>query len=300
MSIGSLSIRRSRTVGARSNGVRPSVAAGGRVAKNSYSGSTAVPAAAYIPVSPSAATPTARPAYTTRETTKGAHKINMVRPPKEVTDEELLARFQQGDEDGYVELYLRRQAEVFTFALRLTGGDRDLASDLFQETFIKVYRKAHTFRTILSQDGHSGTNVLGWLYTIVRTTYLNHKRRRTLVGLDETASELPSTDRTLSPEFREEQSTLRERVEGAILSLPIEIREPFVLREFDGLSYQEIAIQLQITLGAVRQRIYRAKLAMRERLWDLVHDGSNYDGSNYDGSNYDGSTNNGKDIMTDE
>jgi RNA polymerase sigma-70 factor, ECF subfamily len=188
-------------------------------------------------------------------------KLNMVRPPKEVPDHELLQRFQQGDEDGYVELYLRRQAEVFTFALRLAAGDRDLASDVFQETFIKVYRKAHTFR--------EGTNVLGWLYTIVRTTFLNHRRQRTLVGLED-AADVASSDRSMQPEYREEQSTLRERVEGAILSLPIEIREPFVLRECDGLSYQEISEQLNITHGAVRQRIYRAKLAMREQLWDLV------------------------------
>jgi RNA polymerase sigma-70 factor (ECF subfamily) len=263
MSIGSLSLKRARTAGERPAGTRPVVAVGGRMAQNGY------PTASPIPASKGSAQ--SGPASSSSDTL-GTQKINMVRPPKEVTDDELLERFQHGDEDGYVELYLRRQAEVFTFALRLAGGDRDLASDLFQETFIKVYRKAHTFRAVVSKDGQSGTNVLGWLYTIVRTTYLNHKRRRTLVGLDDMAVELPSTDRSLSPEYREEQATLKERVEGAILSLAIEIREPFVLREFDGLSYQEISDQLQITLGAVRQRIYRAKLAMREQLWDLVHD----------------------------
>jgi RNA polymerase sigma-70 factor, ECF subfamily len=267
MSIGSLSLKRARTVGERPVGIRPAVAAGGRVAHNRVAHSRHNG----FPVDGSAI-PELLPALATAAPRSSTQKINMVRPAKEVTDDELLERFQQGDEDGYVELYLRRQAEVFTFALRLAGGDRDLASDLFQETFIKVYRKAHTFRAVVSQDGQSGTNVLGWLYTIVRTTFLNHKRRRTLVGLDDIANELPSTDRALDPEFREEQSTLRERVEGAILSLPIEIREPFVLREFDGLSYQDISDQLQITLGAVRQRIYRAKQAMREQLWDLVHD----------------------------
>ncbi len=206
----------------------------------------------------------ARPLKEVAFETPGQEKINMVRPPKEVPDHELLRRFQEGDEEGYVELYLRRQAEVFTFAMRLAGGDRDLASDVFQETFIKVYRKAQTFR--------EGTNVLGWLYTIVRTTFLNHRRQRALVGLED-AAELASSDRTLAPEFREEQSTLRLRVEVAIQKLPIEIREPFVLRECDGLSYQEIAEQLNITHGAVRQRIYRAKLAMREELWDLVSEG---------------------------
>lgn len=273
MSIASLSLKQARTaVGrsavGRSSGIRPAMAVGGRVAQSG------LPVASAIPAKNGSGFLHPDPAFTSADTLTRSQKINMVRPPKEVTDEELLARFQRGDEDGYVELYLRRQAEVFTFALRLSGGDRDLASDLFQETFIKVYRKAHTFRAVVSNNGTSGTNVLGWLYTIVRTTYLNHKRRRTLVGLDDIATELPSTDRSLSPEYREEQSTLRERVEGAILSLAIEIREPFVLREFDGLSYQEISDQLQITLGAVRQRIYRAKLAMREQLWDLVHEGN--------------------------
>jgi RNA polymerase sigma-70 factor (ECF subfamily) len=262
MSIGSLSLKRARSAVAR-----PNVALGGRVAQKSFPAMNG----AALPVNGSA-NPAMGPDLEASASISGAQKINMVRPPKEVTDDELLERFQHGDEDGYVELYLRRQAEVFTFALRLAGGDRDLASDLFQETFIKVYRKAHTFRAVVSKDGERATNVLGWLYTIVRTTYLNHKRRRQLVGLDDMAYELPSTDRTLQPEFREEQATLRERVEGAILSLPIEIREPFVLREFDGLSYQEISEQLNLTLGGVRQRIYRAKLAMREQLWDLVHD----------------------------
>ncbi len=281
MSIGSLSLKRMRSAAGRSPGIRPAVAVGGRMAQNgsAYPGLEAASA----PPAPVRSAPIREASM--RE--PATPPINMVRPPKEVTDEELLERFQKGDEDGYVELYLRRQAEVFTFALRLAGGDRDLASDLFQDTFIKVYRKAHTFRTVVSKDGQSGTNVLGWLYTIVRTTYLNHKRRRALVGLDDIATELPSTDRSLHPEYREEQSTLKERVEGAILSLPIEIREPFVLREFDGLSYQEISEQLHLTLGAVRQRIYRAKLAMREQLWDLVHDGTN-------------TMDNGKEIRNDE
>ncbi len=190
--------------------------------------------------------------------------VNMRRPPKELPDHELLQRFTQGEEEAYVELYLRHQAEVYTYCLRLAAGDRDFASDLFQETFIKVYRKAQTF--------HEGTNVLGWLYTIVKTTYLNHKRKRQLVPLDDTHDNIQSGDRSLNPEYREEQATLKERVENAITSLPVEIREPFVLREFDGFSYQEISEQLNITLGAVRQRIYRAKLAMRESLWDLVHE----------------------------
>ncbi|HEY3875491.1 MAG TPA: sigma-70 family RNA polymerase sigma factor [Candidatus Kapabacteria bacterium] len=258
MTIGSLSLKRARPGAVRS----------------------AEPVAAAISLAENSATVHPSPnASRLRDKQVASQKMNMVRPGKEVTDEMLLERFQNGDEEGYVELYLRRQAQVYTFALRLAGGDRDLASDLFQETFIKVYRKAHTFRVVTSKEGERGTNVLGWLYTIVRTTYLNHKRQRTLVGLDDTAAEIPSTDRSLAPEFREEQATLKARVESAIHRLPAEIREPFVLREFDGLSYEEISKELNITLGAVRQRIYRAKLAMREELWDLVHDDTTIGGA---------------------
>ena len=246
MSIGSLSLMRTTNGKSRAHGSAGRVAFGDVLDSDSRNGSASARETMQY------------------ETQTSELPVNMRRPPKELPDHELLQRFTQGDEEGYVELYLRRQAEVYTYCLRLAAGDRDFASDLFQETFIKVYRKAQTFR--------EGTNVLGWLYTIVKTTYLNHKRKRQLVPLDESHDNIQSGDRSLNPEYREEQSTLKERVENAITSLPIEIREPFVLREFDGFSYQEISEQLGITLGGVRQRIYRAKLAMRESLWDLVHE----------------------------
>lgn len=183
---------------------------------------------------------------------------------REQADHELIAEFQKGEERGFVALYVRRQAEVYTFCLRLAAGDRDLASDVFQDTWIKVYRKAHTFR--------EGTNVLGWMYTIARTTFLNHRRQRTNVSLDDEHAVLVSTDRSMHPEYPTEQATLKLRVEEAIATLPLELRDPFILREFDGFSYVEIAEQLSITHGAVRQRIYRAKQALRELLVDLVED----------------------------
>ena len=186
-------------------------------------------------------------------------------PTREVDDVELIQRFQSGDEDGFVELYVRRQAEIYTYCLRLSEGDKDLASDIFQETFVKVWRKADQFR--------EGTNVLGWLYTIAKTTWLNHKRRRIHDSIEEERhAMLPVTDRTMQPEFGLEQNTLREKVEGAIQKLTVELREPFCLREFDGYSYQEISEMLHITMGATRQRIYRAKQALREYLWEFVHD----------------------------
>jgi RNA polymerase sigma-70 factor (ECF subfamily) len=196
---------------------------------------------------------------------RDATTIPSGRGKPEAADHELLKLFQDGDEKGYVELYVRRQAELYTYCLRLTAGDRDLSSDIFQDVWIKVYRKAHTFR--------EGTNVLGWLYTIAKTTFLNHRRQRSHVSLDDQHEWIESSDRSMHPEFRTEQQTIKTRVEDAIARLPLEIREPFILREFDGFSYVDIAQQLSITHGAVRQRIYRAKQAMREMLVDLIDDG---------------------------
>ena len=77
---------------------------------------------------------------------------------------------------------------------------------------------------------------------------------------------IESSDRSMHPEYHSEQESLRNALEHAIASLSMEIREPFMLHEFEGFSYKEIADQLAITLGATRQRIYRAKQELREML----------------------------------
>ena len=174
------------------------------------------------------------------------------------SDVELINLFQAGDEDAFAELYARRQAEIFTFCLRMSGNDRDLASDAFQDTFIKVYQKADQFR--------EGTNVMGWLLMIARNSCLNLLRGRKLIPLEDQHHNIASGDRTLSPDFHEEQDFMRRMLEKFIGELPLEIREPLILREFEEYSYEDIAKTLNITLGAVKQRIYRAKQKLREDL----------------------------------
>jgi len=180
------------------------------------------------------------------------------------TDLDLLQAFQQGNERAFVELYSRRKSELYTFCLRMLGGDRDLASDAFQETFIKVYEKADTFK--------SGTNVLGWLFMIARNTCLNIYRTKKPQEALEYHPSLESKDRSLGPEYRHEQDFLREILEQAIASLPEEFREPFILREFDGFSYTEIAEMTGTTLAMTKVRIHRAKQRMREILRPYLHE----------------------------
>ena len=173
----------------------------------------------------------------------------------ELKDVDLLKAFLAGDERAFAQLYARRKAEVYTYCLRMMGGDPDLASDAFQETFIKVYEKAETFRV--------GTNVMGWLYMIARNTCLNvHRARRNNDSIDHHPT-LESRDRSLRPEYDEEQHFLRAILEEAIASLPEEFREPFILREFDGFSYSEIAAITGAPLARTKIRIHRAKERMR-------------------------------------
>ncbi len=180
------------------------------------------------------------------------------------SDLELLTAFCGGDERAFAELYVRRKSEIYTFCMRMLDGDPDAASDAFQETFIKVYEKANTFR--------EGTNVLGWLYMIARNTCLNVHRAKRPIESIEGHLELQSQDRRMNPEFREEQTFLRQMLEQAIMQLPSEFREPFILREFDGFSYAEIAKLTSATLGVTKIRIHRAKQKMRELLRPYLRD----------------------------
>jgi RNA polymerase sigma-70 factor (ECF subfamily) len=177
-------------------------------------------------------------------------------------DVELLAAFQKGNDRAFAELYGRHKAEIYTYCLRMMGGDADLANDVFQEVFIKVYEKAAQFR--------EGTNVSGWLYMIARRMCLNVFRTKRPCETIDLHPTLASDDRSLAPEYDEEQHFLREKLEQALTALPVEFREPFMLREFDGFSYGEIAEMTGTTLAMTKVRIYRAKQRMRELLAPFV------------------------------
>jgi RNA polymerase sigma-70 factor (ECF subfamily) len=180
------------------------------------------------------------------------------------TDIELLEAFCSGDERAFAELYTRYKSEIYTFCLRMLGGDSAEAGDAFQETFIKVYEKRDTFRY--------GENVRGWLYMIARNVALNVYRSKRPEETIEFHQNLQSHERSLSPEFSGEQNSLREALEEAIAKLPLEFREPFILREFDGLGYQEIADITSTSISITKVRIHRAKQRLRKMLAPIITD----------------------------
>jgi RNA polymerase sigma-70 factor, ECF subfamily len=177
-------------------------------------------------------------------------------------DGELLTLFQSGEERAFYTLFERRQKEIYSHCFRMCARDAEKANDAFQDTFVKVFTRKALFT--------DATNGRAWLYRIATNTCLNYIRydkRHPREALDDN---LNSHDPQMQPDFGTEQESLRNSLESAIAELPIELREPFLLREIDEFSYEDAALQLGITVPACRQRVYRAKQLLREALEEVV------------------------------
>ncbi|MBI2908576.1 MAG: sigma-70 family RNA polymerase sigma factor [Chloroflexi bacterium] len=155
----------------------------------------------------------------------------------------------------FAELITRYQNKVYSLACRITG-DAEEAKDLAQETFIRAYTSLPGF--------HRGARFSPWLYRIATNLSLNYrKRRREAVPL----ADKPLPDETsLSPEEAVERKESQERIQRAILGLPGLYRTVLVLRHVNELTYQEIAQVLEIPVGTVKARLFRARDMLREVL----------------------------------
>ena len=195
------------------------------------------------------------------ESTPSASRVKKSKLAK-LEDGELLQIFQSGNEEAFYVLFERRHKEIFTHCLRMCSGDNEKAKDAFQDTFVKVFTRSDLFT--------EATNGRAWLYRIATNTCLNQLRydkRHPKESLEPTVS---SIDPSMQPDFGSEQDSLRSALEAAVAKLPIELREPFLLRELEEFSYEEVSEQLGITVAACRQRVYRAKQILREELEDVV------------------------------
>lgn len=171
-----------------------------------------------------------------------------------------------GDTNAFEELVLAYQTRVYNIALRMTGSEED-ACDLSQEVFLKAYRSLNTFR------GES--SVGSWLYRMAANMSIDHLRRRkrrqnelslSPEGGEEDSRPLELPDLSLEPQTMLEQKELRAAVLGGLDRLPEEQRLILVMREVNGLSYQEISQALRIELGTVKSRIFRARASLAKTL----------------------------------
>jgi RNA polymerase sigma-70 factor (ECF subfamily) len=179
----------------------------------------------------------------------------------------LVQRCAAGDESASAELVAEHQRTVVQLASNLLG-DREEALDLSQEVFLRVFRTIHRFR------GQSSLRT--WIYRIAvnqarnRHRFWRRRHRADQVSLDQHVAMHGDVFSGLgpTPERVLAQKELAERLRVALNRLPFDQRTAIVLREVDGLSYDEIAYSLQLAVGTVKSRLTRARQALRAELRD--------------------------------
>ncbi|NNM61938.1 MAG: RNA polymerase sigma factor RpoE [Steroidobacteraceae bacterium] len=183
----------------------------------------------------------------------------------EESDLTLVERVQRGERAAFDLLVLRYQHKVLKLIMRYVHDNAE-AEDIAQEAFVKAYRALHSFR------GDSAFYT--WLYRIAINTAKNalvaNKRRPMEYDLDLQDPEQYDLNARLSesetPEALLLTDEIRETVNRAIENLPDDLRTAIVLRELEGLSYEDIAQSMDCPVGTVRSRIFRAREAIDKKL----------------------------------
>jgi len=183
-----------------------------------------------------------------------------------LADDEIVRRILRGEEDLFELLVRRYQARVLGHVARMVG-QRDDALDLTQEIFIKVFQALDRY--------NAQYKFSTWLFRIAGNAAIDHlrkKRPRTvpLEASDPNSSRQVSSIEYKSPEldpYADLRNTERgEAISRAIQELPPEFRELITLRHFAGLSYEEIAQVKEMPLGTVKNKLFRARAVLKERL----------------------------------
>lgn len=180
-------------------------------------------------------------------------------------EDELLRRAKAGDRAALEELLTRHEKQVYRFGLRMCGSEED-AKEVLQETLLAAFKGIHTFRG----DAELST----WLYQVARTHCLRSRRRR--AGEPETHEPLDAPgalgarSETGGPDEASHARQLGEVLQAAIVALPDTYRETLILRDVEGLSAEEAAKVVGIEVRALKSRLHRARMQLREHLSTLM------------------------------
>ena len=175
------------------------------------------------------------------------------------TDRELVKRCQSGDQGAYELLVRKYQFRVARLLSRYISIETEI-EDISQEVFIKAYKALNNFR--------GDSEFYTWLYRIAVNTAKNHlsykSRRKAEYGFDpqdndESSYELSQMADIQTPETVYAGKQMYMTLKQTIKDMPDELKEAIILREFDGLSYDEIAMAMDCPIGTVRSRIFRAR-----------------------------------------
>ncbi len=180
-------------------------------------------------------------------------------------DLSLIEAFKAGDEAAFTQLVKKYQQQVFNLLFHYADRKEDI-EDLAQEVFIKVYTHLATFETRAA--------FRTWLYRIAINASIDHARKRklrrmlSLDGLTEWARERVAfkSAQMPSPQKAAEQSDLDQHIQRGLEQLPEDFRKALVLRDMEGLEYDEIATITGWSLGTVKSRLFRGRQRLREFL----------------------------------
>lgn len=189
---------------------------------------------------------------------------------KEREDSRLMLAFKEGDARAFERLLLRHKKPVFNFCLRMLG-DRPAAEDATQEIFLRVVRSA--------RDWERTAKVTTWLYTIARNHCIDALRKasyRKTTSLDQTLGEGEeggmslgdrlSDDHSVTPDRGAESARLRGKLEAALRTLSDDQREVFVMREYAGMPFKDIAAVMGVPENTVKSRMRYALEHLRSHL----------------------------------
>ena len=182
------------------------------------------------------------------------------------TDEMLISRFQSGDENAYIELVNRYKDKLTNFVFYFLK-DEEHSEDIVQETFIRLYEKKHYYKEIAKFST--------WIYTIARNlanTELRKKSRTKIMYLSQMSNykkdyDLKSSDPELNKNI--ENEFLMKEIHAAIDKLPENYKSVIILRDIQGLDYEQISNIIGVPLGTVKSRINRARLQLQVDLMDF-------------------------------
>ena len=193
-------------------------------------------------------------------------------------DDELMERYRAGDENAFTLLVRRHQQPLVNFIARFIN-DRDGAEDLAQETFIRIFKASRRY-----QPGRAHFKT--WMYHIASNLCKNELRnrgRRNRYRVDNVVDsrddgdteridliERAPADASFQPEVALERKELDEAIQTAIAELPEQYRVPLILRDIQGLSYDEISETLELRDGTTKSRINRARLMLKDKLKSFI------------------------------
>jgi RNA polymerase sigma-70 factor (ECF subfamily) len=187
----------------------------------------------------------------------------------EMTDHRLLEATKTGDEVAFAEIVRRYRNQITNYVYRMTN-DYDLAVDLAQETFMRVYAAAERYQT-----NYAFSTYIYRIATNLAISELRRRKRRRLVSLSSFFRERESPSDTCELDMPDAgplqdatyvEDERRAAIARAIATLPEKYRAPLVLRDVEERSYEEIACILQMNEGTVKSRISRARTFLRDKL----------------------------------